>query len=113
MLGERHPDTLTSMSNLAWTYESPGRLMEASELMQQAVERSKMALGEQHPDTVHRQAKLRQLSNALHRVEMPHEDGARLCINPFPHELTNEVSVNIVSLRTRVEYLRSRIYKKR
>ena len=52
MLGEEHPDTLTSMSNLAFTWGSQGRLNEALDLMRQCVEFQQRILGLDHPRTV-------------------------------------------------------------
>jgi hypothetical protein len=45
VLGEEHPDTLTSMNNLAWTWNHQGRHDEAMELMAECVERTKGILG--------------------------------------------------------------------
>jgi len=52
MLGEEHPDTLTSMNNLALTHHTKGRLIAAEELYTQALERRKKVLGKEHPDTL-------------------------------------------------------------
>lgn len=51
-LGEEHPDTLTSMDNLALTYLGQGKLHEAAELGKKAWEARKRTLGEEHPDTL-------------------------------------------------------------
>ncbi|EWY97447.1 hypothetical protein FOYG_02287 [Fusarium oxysporum NRRL 32931] len=52
MLGEDHPDTLSSMANLASTYWNQGRWKEAEELDVGVLETMKTALGEEHPDTL-------------------------------------------------------------
>ncbi|KZL80786.1 tpr domain protein [Colletotrichum incanum] len=52
VLGEEHPDTLTSMANLASTYADQGRWKEAEELEVQVMETSKRVLGEEHPSTL-------------------------------------------------------------
>lgn len=52
VLGEEHPDTLVSMSNLATTYRSQGRWKEAEAIELQVVEVRKRVLGEEHPDTL-------------------------------------------------------------
>ncbi|KAH7124548.1 hypothetical protein EDB81DRAFT_872342 [Dactylonectria macrodidyma] len=52
VLGEEHPNTLTSMDNLASTYWSQGRWKEAEELQVQVMEVTKNILGEEHPDTL-------------------------------------------------------------
>jgi tetratricopeptide (TPR) repeat protein len=52
LLGEEHPDTLTSMANLASTYCNQGRWKEAEELGVQVMETRKRVSGEEHPDTL-------------------------------------------------------------
>ena len=52
LLGPEHPDTLTSMANLASTYRNQGRWEEAEKLSVQVIEMSKMKLGPDHPDTL-------------------------------------------------------------
>lgn len=52
VLGEEHPDMLTSMSNLASTYSSQGQWKEAEVLEVQVMETRKRVLGEKHPDTL-------------------------------------------------------------
>ncbi|KAH8833306.1 hypothetical protein DL96DRAFT_720121 [Flagelloscypha sp. PMI_526] len=51
-LGAEHPDTLTSMHNLAQTYSYLGRHSEALELKEQVVELTKQILGHEHPHTL-------------------------------------------------------------
>ncbi|KAK7048824.1 hypothetical protein R3P38DRAFT_3345817 [Favolaschia claudopus] len=52
LLGGEHPDTLTSMNNLAWTYWSQGRWSDAEGLQVAVLEIRKRLLGEEHPDTL-------------------------------------------------------------
>ena len=52
VLGEEHPDTLMSMSNLASTYRKQGRRKEAEVLEALVMETRKRVLGEEHPDTL-------------------------------------------------------------
>jgi hypothetical protein len=52
VLGQEHPDTLTSMNNLASTFWNQGRWKEAEELFVQVVETRKRVLGQEHPDTL-------------------------------------------------------------
>jgi hypothetical protein len=52
MLGAEHPDTLTSMGNLALTFSKQGRLKEAEELEVQLMEMRKRVLDAEHPDTL-------------------------------------------------------------
>ncbi|KAJ5365223.1 kinesin light chain [Penicillium concentricum] len=49
-LGEDHPDALTRMGNLAWTYKEQCRWEEAEPLQIGVMESSKRKLGEDHPD---------------------------------------------------------------
>jgi tetratricopeptide (TPR) repeat protein len=52
LLGAEHPDTLTSMTNLALTYSNQGRWKEAEELEVQVVETRKRVLGAERLDTL-------------------------------------------------------------
>jgi tetratricopeptide (TPR) repeat protein len=52
VLGDEHPDTLTSMANLASTYMNQGRWKEAEELNVQAMQMRRRVLGDEHPDTL-------------------------------------------------------------
>jgi tetratricopeptide (TPR) repeat protein len=58
ILGEEHPDTLTSMANLASAYRNQGRWTEAERLYVQVMETSKRVLGEEHPDMLTSMANL-------------------------------------------------------
>ena len=52
VLDEEHPDTITTMANLAATYRNQGRSKEAEELEVEVLEARRRVLGEEHPDTV-------------------------------------------------------------
>ncbi|CAE6460118.1 unnamed protein product [Rhizoctonia solani] len=52
VLGEEHPDTLFSRSNLALTYSHLGQYNEAQQLHVQVLDARKRVLGEEHPDTL-------------------------------------------------------------
>ena len=52
LLGEAHPDTLTSRNDLAGAYESAGRLTEAIALYEQVLPDCIRVLGEDRPDTL-------------------------------------------------------------
>ncbi len=52
VLGEEHPDTVSSTANLASTYWNQGRWKEAEELQVQVMETRKRVLGEEHPYTL-------------------------------------------------------------
>ena len=58
LLGAEHPDTLTSMGNLALTYKNQGRWNEAEQLQVQVMDMTKKLLGAQHPDTLIRMGNL-------------------------------------------------------
>jgi len=52
VLGDAHPDTLTSRSNLASAYRATGRLSEAIALHKQTLGDRERVLGDAHPDTL-------------------------------------------------------------
>jgi tetratricopeptide (TPR) repeat protein len=52
VLSDEHPDTLTSMGNLALTYRHQGRWKEAEELGVQVLQITKRVLGDEHPNTL-------------------------------------------------------------
>ena len=52
VLGDDHPDTLTSMDNLAVTRGNLGDLDGARELHEQALTARRRVLGDDHPDTL-------------------------------------------------------------
>ena len=52
VLGAEHPDTLTSIANLASTYRNQGRWKEAEDLDVQVMETRKRVLGAEHPSTL-------------------------------------------------------------
>ena len=58
VLGAEHPDTLTSMANLACTLRDRGFLDEAEKLMTESATLSSKKLGNDHPDTQYRTATL-------------------------------------------------------
>jgi tetratricopeptide (TPR) repeat protein len=52
MLGEEHPDTLQSMTNLGRAIRDQGRDAEAEKLYREVLETQRCMLGEEHPDTL-------------------------------------------------------------
>jgi len=58
VLGDEHPDTLSSMANLALTYSNQGGWREAEDLDVRVMETSVRVLGGEHPDTLSRMANL-------------------------------------------------------
>ncbi|KAH7160587.1 hypothetical protein B0J13DRAFT_644416 [Dactylonectria estremocensis] len=53
MLGEKHPDTISSMAELATTYHAQGRYGEAEPAYIKVLDLQRETLGEKHPDTLH------------------------------------------------------------
>ncbi|KAL7940503.1 Tetratricopeptide repeat domain-containing protein [Trichoderma barbatum] len=52
VLGEKHPDTIWSIADLAATYYAQGRYNEAEGIYMQALNLRQEVLGEKHPDTI-------------------------------------------------------------
>ena len=52
MLGEDHPDTITAMQILSYSFSDLGNYAEALEMKKQILEKRKEILGEDHPDTI-------------------------------------------------------------
>ncbi|MFC7388454.1 tetratricopeptide repeat protein [Sphaerisporangium rhizosphaerae] len=65
VLGADHPDTLTSMSDLAITLREMGELQQARALEQQALEVRRRVLGDDHPDTKQSERNLAGVQEAL------------------------------------------------
>jgi Tetratricopeptide repeat len=51
VVGQEHPDTLTSMNNLAWTWKGQNRDIEALDLISSCLELLIRKLGANHPNT--------------------------------------------------------------
>ncbi|KAK1973196.1 Tetratricopeptide repeat-domain-containing protein, partial [Colletotrichum cereale] len=58
ILGERHPDTIRSMSSLATTYHAQGRYDDAEKIYLEVLELRQEVLGKRHPDTIDSMAEL-------------------------------------------------------
>jgi tetratricopeptide (TPR) repeat protein len=52
VLGEEHPDTLTSINNLGSLLRSQGNVAEAEPYVREALEKSRRVLGDEHPSTL-------------------------------------------------------------
>jgi hypothetical protein len=74
VLGDEHPDTLTSMANLASTYRNQGRWEEADELEAHVMQTRKRVLGDEHADTL---ASMANLANT-HRDQGKWDDAEKL-----------------------------------
>jgi tetratricopeptide (TPR) repeat protein len=64
MSGLEHPDTLTSMNDLALALSSQGKYIEAEQMHRQTLELDKKVLGPEHPDTL---TSMSHLASALSR----------------------------------------------
>ena len=64
-LGDRHPDTVTSLNNLALLYYSTNRLTEAATTMTSAVSLLEALLGPNHPNTITVRGNLKTIEQAL------------------------------------------------
>ncbi|KAJ6189139.1 hypothetical protein N7519_004047 [Penicillium mononematosum] len=51
-LGEKHPDSIRSLANLAATYSTQGQYSEAERIALKALELRRQVLGKKHPDTI-------------------------------------------------------------
>ena len=58
LLGAEHPDTITSVANLASTYRKQGRWNEAEKLEVQVMDMTEKLLGAEHLDTLSSMANL-------------------------------------------------------
>ena len=74
ILGNDHPNTLSSMHNLAKRYSEIGRRQEALQLSEQVLEARKRTLGNEHPDTL---KSIKQLANLKERKRKPQSSLAR------------------------------------
>ncbi|KAK3946627.1 P-loop containing nucleoside triphosphate hydrolase protein [Pseudoneurospora amorphoporcata] len=102
-LGADHPDTLTSMANLASTFWNQGRWGEAEKLEVQVMETSKAKLGADHPDTLTSMANLAFTWNSQGR----HEDALALmqdCVEARERVLGPEHPDTLSSLTTVSEW---------
>jgi len=57
-LGEKHPDTIRSMADLAVTYHAQGRYKESEKIDVEVLALRRDVLGEKHPDTIESMASL-------------------------------------------------------
>ena len=96
LLGENHPDTLTSRNNLAGAYESAGRLTEAIALLEQVLTDCVRILGEDHPDTLASRNNLAgayesagRLTEAVTLYEQLLPDSTRILGKDHPNTLTS------------------------
>ena len=96
VLGEDHPDTLTSRNNLAGAYLSAGRITEAIALFEQVLPDRIRVLGEDHPDTLASRNNLAyayesagRLEEAIALYEQVLPDSIRVLGEDHPHTLAS------------------------
>jgi CHAT domain-containing protein/exonuclease VII small subunit len=81
VLGDKHPNTLSSLNNLAFIYQAIGRLDDALPLYENGYRLSKEVLGDKHPDTLSSLNHLASIYRAIGRLDdaLPlYENGYRL-----------------------------------
>jgi hypothetical protein len=61
VIGERHPDTLTTMSYIATVYQYQRRLIEAEQLEGEVLKLRTVVLHERHQDTIRSMATIYQM----------------------------------------------------
>ncbi|MFI5501113.1 tetratricopeptide repeat protein [Nocardia asteroides] len=95
VLGENHPDTLTSRNNLAGAYETAGRVGEAITLYERTLADRERILGEDHPDTLNSRNNLAYTYQVVGRVgeaitlyERTFADAERVLGEDHPDTLT-------------------------
>lgn len=76
VLGAEHPDMLTSMANLAFTWKDQGRHVEALGLLLDCVQLRSKVLGVEHDDTVSSSATLIGWQTAKLDIKEPVANGA-------------------------------------
>ena len=96
LLGPDHPDTLASRNNLAYAYESAGRLEEAITLYEKVLTFRIRVLGEDHPNTLisrnnlaHAYESAGRLTEAITLFEQVLPDSIRVLGEDHPATLTS------------------------
>ncbi|KAF5529097.1 hypothetical protein FMEXI_14361, partial [Fusarium mexicanum] len=69
VLGEKHPDTISNMAELATTYHAQGRYDKAESIYQEVLELRQEVLGGKHPDTIWSMASLAATYHAQGRYD--------------------------------------------
>ncbi|KAL8296023.1 hypothetical protein RB600_001489 [Gaeumannomyces tritici] len=69
VLGDKHPDTIGSMAELATTYYKQGRYDEAEKISVEVLALRRDVLGDKHPDTIRSMANLAATYHALGRYD--------------------------------------------
>jgi tetratricopeptide (TPR) repeat protein len=72
-MGERHPDTISTSSNLAATYFALEKYPKAREIQTEVLSLRKQLLGEHHPDTIKASENLAMTCRTLGRLGQARE----------------------------------------
>ena len=70
ILGDDHPNTLTTMNNLAETYRAQGKTEAAAMLHEEVLQKSRRILGDDHPDTLTTMSNLAETYQAQGKSEV-------------------------------------------
>ena len=76
VLGEEHPSTLFSASNLAWSLSDQGKHAEAEEMFRVTLEARRRVLGSSHPHTLETVEALESTRSAM-RAKLPSKRGGK------------------------------------
>eukprot|EP00929_Paragymnodinium_shiwhaense_P008745 TRINITY_DN11270_c0_g1_i15.p1 TRINITY_DN11270_c0_g1~~TRINITY_DN11270_c0_g1_i15.p1 ORF type:complete len:112 (+),score=17.65 TRINITY_DN11270_c0_g1_i15:1-336(+) len=76
-LGDMHPDTLTSINNMAGLLKGMGRFEEAEPLLREALHGYREKLGDMHPDTLTSINNMAALLKGMGRFEEAEDGQAR------------------------------------
>src|SRR5205085_2146782 len=110
-LGPNHPDTATSLNNLAGLYDNQGKYEQAEPLFQRALAVSEQALGPNHPSTAQSLNNLALLYDSQGKYEQA-EPLFQRALTIFEKVLgTEHPSTNIV--RANYELFRAEAKKKK
>ncbi|KAB8237922.1 uncharacterized protein BDW43DRAFT_321109 [Aspergillus alliaceus] len=107
VLGAEHPGTLTSMANLAYTWESQGKLHDAMALMENCSELRSKVLGPNHPDA---RASSHTLSHWKHEHisnRTPEPAPSQIACSPYVPEIsTGNAETTIATQLSHQEYVK-------
>jgi tetratricopeptide (TPR) repeat protein len=73
VLGKEHPDTLTSMNNLATVLRDQGKYEQAEEMYRHALRLRQTVLGKEHPSTLTRMSNLASVLRDQDKYEQAEE----------------------------------------
>ncbi len=82
VLGEEHPDTLSSINNMGFLLQAQGKLDQAEPYHREALEKSRRVLGEEHPETlifINNMGLLLQAQGRLDQAERYYREALEKC----------------------------------